>query len=198
LGKMILSEFPRVVVLLIGAPSDLPLVAQMHGLFGAEDQARVLNVAGKFGLAELCALLRMSELLITNDSGPLHLAEALATPTVSFFGPETPMLYGPTGENQIVFYKGIYCSPCLNVHNQKQAPCKGNNVCLKLVSPEEVFASTKKLLQGLTLSSPYRVSFDVPLNELLTDYRSAQPASFFTPEAIPGAALREASSKSRR
>src|SRR5690348_17725661 len=33
-------------------------------------------------------------------------------------------------------------------HNQKQAPCKGNNVCLKLVSPEEVFASTQKLLQG--------------------------------------------------
>src|SRR5690348_3340437 len=197
LGKMILSEFPRVVVLLIGAPSDLPLVTQMHALFGAEDRTRVLNVAGKFGLAELCALLRMSELLITNDSGPLHLAEALATPTVSFFGPETPMLYGPTGDNQIVFYKGIYCSPCLNVHNQKQAPCKGNNVCLKLVSPEEVFASTQKLLQGLTLSSPYRVSFDVPLNELLTDYRSAKPASFVTPNAVPGDALREASSKSR-
>ena len=198
LSKMILSEFPGVVVLLIGAPSDLPFVRQMHALFSVEDQARVLNVAGKFGLAELCALLRRSELLITNDSGPLHLAEALATPTVSFFGPETPMLYGPTGDNQIVFYKGIYCSPCLNVHNQKQAPCKGNNVCLKLISPAEVFASTKKLLQGSTLSSPYRVSFDVPLNELLTDYRSASPASLSTPDAVAADAPREASGKSRR
>ena len=111
---------------------------------------------------ELCALLQRSALLITNDSGPLHLAEALATPTVSFFGPETPLLYGPTGDNQVVFYKGIYCSPCLNVHNQKQAPCKGNNVCMKLINPDEVFASANMLLRGLPVASPFRVTFDVP------------------------------------
>jgi lipopolysaccharide heptosyltransferase II len=170
--ELVLSEFPQVVVLLIGAPSDLPLVNKLHAMVCSEDQRRALNVAGKFNLSELCALLRTSDLLITNDSGPLHLAEALATPAVSFFGPETPLLYGPTGDNQVVFYKGIYCSPCLNVHNQKQAPCKGNNVCMKLISPEEVFASTKIILQGLPFSSPYRVSFDVPVSDLLTDYRS--------------------------
>jgi lipopolysaccharide heptosyltransferase II len=187
--KLVLSEFPEVVILLIGAPSDLPLVTKMDALVGSEDQGRVLNVAGKFSLPELCALLQMSKLLITNDSGPLHLAEALATPTVSFFGPETPQLYGPTGDNQVVFYKGIYCSPCLNVHNQKKAPCKGNNVCMKLISPDEVFASAKMLLQGLPVFSPFRVSFDVPIKELLTDYHSFKPDSSPPPDAVPVAVL---------
>jgi lipopolysaccharide heptosyltransferase II len=184
----VLSEFPEVVVLLIGAPSELPLVAKMHSLVGSDHQGRVLNVAGKFSLPELCGLLRTSELLITNDSGPLHLAEALAVPTVSFFGPETPSLYGPTGDSHVVFYKGIYCSPCLNVHNQKKAPCNGNNVCMKLISPEEVFASTKMLLQGLQVSSPFRVTFDVSLKELLTDYHTL-PSVSSAPDAVPVSAL---------
>ncbi len=186
----VLSEFPEVVVLLIGAPSELPLVAKMHSLVGSDNQGRVLNVAGKFSLPELCGLFRTSELLITNDSGPLHLAEALAVPTVSFFGPETPLLYGPTGDSHVVFYKGIYCSPCLNVHNQKKAPCNGNNVCMKLISPDEVFASTKMLLRGLRVSSPFRVTFDVSLKELLTDYHTL-PLVSSAPNAVPVSVLSE-------
>jgi ADP-heptose:LPS heptosyltransferase len=187
--QLILLKFPEIVVLLIGAPSDLPLVTKMHTLVDSEDQNGVLNVAGKFSLPELCALLQMSELLITNDSGPLHLAEALARPTLSFFGPETPLLYGPTGDNQVVFYKGIYCSPCLNVHNQKTAPCNGNNVCMKVIGPDEVFASTNMLLQGLPVFPRFRVSFDVSIKELLTDYHSFKPDSFPAPDAVPVAAL---------
>ena len=189
--QLVLSEFPEVVIFLIGAPSDLPFVTKLHALLASEDQRRVLNVAGKFSLPELSALLQLSALLITNDSGPLHLAEALATPTVSFFGPETPMLYGPTGDNQVVFYKGIYCSPCLNVQNQKQAPCKGNNVCMKLIDPDEVFASTKMLLQGVPVPSPFRVTFDVSAEELLTDYHSLKLTSRSTSDAVPVAVLPE-------
>jgi lipopolysaccharide heptosyltransferase II len=192
--KMVLSEFPETVVLLIGAPSDVPLVGKLHALVDSEDQTRVLNIAGKFSLPELCAALQISDLLVTNDSGPLHVAEALATPTVSFFGPETPLLYGPTGDNQIVFYKGIYCSPCLNVHNQKKAPCNGNNVCMKLISVDEVFASMRKILLGLPLASPYRVSFDVSAHDLLTDHRSLNLASPATPEAVPAGVASERNS----
>jgi lipopolysaccharide heptosyltransferase II len=192
--KMVLSDFPETVVLLIGAPSDVPLVGKLHALIDWEDQTRVMNVAGKFNLPELCAVLQISDLLVTNDSGPLHVAEALATPTVSFFGPETPLLYGPTGDNQIVFYKGIYCSPCLNVHNQKKAPCNGNNVCMKVISPGEVFASTRRILLGLPLASPYRVSFDVSAHDLLTDYRSLNVPSSPLPEAVPVGAADERNS----
>ena len=189
--RSILSEFLDVTILLVGAPSDVLAVTKLCSLLSSEDQARTLNVAGKFSLAELCALLTKSELLITNDSGPLHIAEALAVPTISFFGPETPLLYGPTGDTHVVFYKGIYCSPCLNVHNQKTAPCKGNNVCMQLISPDEVFASTKMLLQGKQVSSPFRVAFDVSAKQLLTDYHTFESVSSLASEAVPVALLPE-------
>lgn len=182
--RSILSDFPDVTILLIGAPSDVPAVAKMCSLLDCEDRERLLNVAGKFSLEEFCSLLRKSELLITNDSGPLHIAEALGVPTISFFGPETPVLYGPTGDTHVVFYKGIYCSPCLNVHNQKKAPCNGNNVCMQLISPDEVFASTKMLLQGRQVSSPFRVTFDVSAKQLLIDYHSLESASSVASEYV--------------
>ncbi len=189
--RSILSEFLDATLLLIGAPSDVPAVTKVSNLLSSEDQARTLNVAGKFGLEEFCALLRKSELLITNDSGPLHIAEALAVPTISFFGPETPVLYGPTGESHVVFYKGIYCSPCLNVHNQKKAPCNGNNVCMQLINADDVFASAKMLLQGKQVSSPFRVNFDVSAQQLLVDYHSPESVSSVASEVVPVALLPE-------
>jgi len=98
----------------------------------------VINLTGQSRLEDLIVLLGNSLLFIGNDSGPLHLAEALNTPTVSFFGPETPSLYGPRGREHIVFYKGLYCSPCLNIYNVKTAMCGGNNKCMQAITVEEV------------------------------------------------------------
>lgn len=189
--RRVLREFSHVTVILIGAACDVPLVTQVHNQFGAEEQKRVFNLAGRFDLRGLCGLLRLSELLVTNDSGPLHIAEALRTPTVSFFGPETPLLYGPTGDHHEVFYKGIYCSPCLNVQNLKKAPCNGNNVCMKLISVDEVFASVRRLFEGRPTTSPFRVPFDVPARELLTDYRSRDWHLSVVPAAVRIAVARQ-------
>ena len=67
---------------------------------------------------------------------------ALGIPTISFFGPETPSLYGPVSGEYYVFYKNIYCSPCLNIYNTKNSDCK-NNECLKLIKPGEVLELIK-------------------------------------------------------
>jgi len=81
----------------------------------------------------------MSALFISNDcGGPLHIAAALGTPTVSFYGPETPSLYGPAGDLNTVFYAGTYCSPCLSVYNAKTAMCDGENRCMRNITPSEV------------------------------------------------------------
>jgi ADP-heptose:LPS heptosyltransferase len=109
-----------------------------------ESQDKVVNFAGKLSIGQLAALFRRTSLFISCDSGPLHLAISLNVPTVSFFGPETPILYGPVGEEQVVFYKNLYCSPCLNVYNVKtamygQKRCfEGENRCMQGISPEEV------------------------------------------------------------
>lgn len=108
---------------------------------------RILNLAGKLKLDELIELIRGSELLITNDSGPLHLAGLLGTKTVSFFGPETPVLFGPIGNGHRVLFKGIDCSPCITVYNAKTVRCiRGIPECLSQITPEEALLTVKEAL----------------------------------------------------
>ena len=90
-------------------------------------------MCGKINISQLITVLGYCDLFITNDSGPLHLAMILDIPTISFFGPETPVTYGPQGEKHTVFYEDIYCSPCINIYNAKSTKCT-NNICLKRVS----------------------------------------------------------------
>ena len=93
--------------------------------------------------------------MITNDSGPLHIAEWYGTKIVAFFGPETPVIYGPRSKDALVFYlKDKYCSPCINVYDNKKSLygdiCKDNK-CLSEIKPIEVFEKTEErfLLSGL-------------------------------------------------
>ena len=101
----------------------------------------LIDLCGVIGLEQLVLLLQRSHLFIGNDSGPLHLAAAAGIPTVSFFGPETPALYGPRGGAHTVLYKGIPCSPCLNVYNSKDNSSCRNNVCMKSIGVDEAWAA---------------------------------------------------------
>lgn len=90
----------------------------------AAQGARAHNVAGDLdllGLAQICA---GSRLVISNDSGPLHVAAASGAPVVGFFGPETPVLYGPAGEGHLVFHESMSCSPCINAEQGKRIKCR--------------------------------------------------------------------------
>ncbi len=72
----------------------------------------VKNLMGKTNLPVMVQLLRKSCMLLTNDSGPMHIAAALQVPTVSFFGPTDPSKTGPYGDIHKVFKSTINCSPC--------------------------------------------------------------------------------------
>lgn len=109
---------------------------------------KIINLAGQLSIGQLAALFKKSELLVTNDSGPLHLAVAVGVPTVSFFGPETPVLYGPIGENHTVFFKGIDCSPCINVHDSKTVRCRsGKAKCMESIEVDEVLNHVSQYLR---------------------------------------------------
>lgn len=98
---------------------------------------QIVNLAGSLSIGQLLALLARVDLLISNDSGPLHMAAVQGIDTISFFGPETPRLYGPAGRGRhCVIHKGLFCSPCLNVYNNKHTECR-DNVCLKSISVAE-------------------------------------------------------------
>jgi len=134
-------------VALIGGSSEINYVDSLVQCFNKKID-RLLNFAGKTSINELFSLINYCKLLITNDSGPAHIAEFLGVPSIIFFGPETPQLYGNLRNNSVNLYKNIGCSPCLNAYNGKKAICKGNNLCLKQIRHEEVFGPIKKLSKG--------------------------------------------------
>lgn len=83
----------------------------------------VTDLSGKTSASELITLIGSSSCLITNDSGPLHIASALNIPVIAFFGPETPVRYGPLSNERLVFYKDLECSPCMSISNSKTVNC---------------------------------------------------------------------------
>jgi ADP-heptose:LPS heptosyltransferase len=97
-------------------------------------------------IRELIALFHLSSLLVSNDGGPCHFASMTPVPAILFFGPETPVLYGPLGGNASVFHTELSCSPCLTAYNHRVTPCDGDNVCLKTILPETVLRKALELL----------------------------------------------------
>lgn len=132
----------NVKIVLIGDAEDVPYVNMFVKM--AEWPKGLINLAGKLDIGALAVLLKKAKLLITNDSGPLHVAVCLGVATVSFFGPEVPERYGPLGKGHTIFYSGVYCSPCLNVYNQKTAPCDGKNICMQKIDVQDVYNTIKK------------------------------------------------------
>lgn len=125
-------------IIFIGSQEDLPYVENTIALLSPKGKTSVHNFAGKLSLAQLAYLSGRSKLFISNDSGPLHLASYLGIPTISFFGPETPVIYGPVGEFDTIFYCDLDCSPCVRIKKYKSADCRNNQRCLKAIKPEEV------------------------------------------------------------
>jgi len=111
-----------------------------------------VNCAGDLSLGELIALLQRSVLLLTNDSGVMHIAAAAGTPVVALFGPESPMLYGPSGISRTI-YKSLPCSPCLNVYNAKLFVCPYRARCMKEITVGEVVEAFT-LISSETFATP--------------------------------------------
>ncbi len=126
----------------IGAKGEQATVSEVLALLTPEVRERCVDLSGRTSVVDLMVLLSRAALAITNDSGPLHLAAALDVPTVSFFGPETPALYGPVGSLHLVFYAGHWCSPCLSVYNAKIAMCAGENECMRRIVLDDVVTRT--------------------------------------------------------
>lgn len=131
-------------VLLLGGPDEGAYVEHVRALVGPT-ALPVHNVAGAVSFAGFLALLERLNLLLTNDSGPLHVAASLGTPTVSLWGPGHPEHYTPHGAKHVVFYRPIYCSPC--IYTTDVSPCGGDNQCLKRLHWRRVARAVCRLLE---------------------------------------------------
>lgn len=137
---------------LIGDRSERAYVDGLVRSLGDEARRHVVDTSGRLTLGELMALIASAACVVTNDTGPMHLAFALGRPTVCLFGPVDPLHYGFDTANVETLYVPVFCSPC--VHENENPPCGGNNVCMQLIEPDHVLAAVHRLLHGAAAPRP--------------------------------------------
>lgn len=136
LSSMIDTRLHRRVVVLYG-PSEEAGAAKI-----ARSSSAVL--APRTSLKQMGAILSLSKLMITNDSGPMHIAAALGVPTLAIFGPTSPHLQGPYGNiSEIVRNERLDCLEC------NLTKCPIGNPCMKELHPRTVLEHLEKLTKRL-------------------------------------------------
>jgi lipopolysaccharide heptosyltransferase I len=130
-------------VVLIGGPDDRRDVSQLKALA----KASVIDLTGAVPLGCLPALLSKSGALITNDSGPMHVAAALGIPVVAMFGPTSAVRTGPYGSGHQVLTGPVPCSPCFSRVCRHSPELE----CLHLITPDEVVEAVRRRLTAPTI-----------------------------------------------
>ena len=139
LASMLLDFFPGIEIAVTGADKDEDLASYIVKESGGK---RCFSIAGKTTLEELAAVFSLSKLVVSSDSGPLHLASATGATTISIFGPTSRYVTGPRskGEN-IVITEEVECEVPCYIDN-----CGKDYNCMRKISPEKVFSAAKNIL----------------------------------------------------
>src|SRR5262245_20546008 len=137
-ADLLATEFGLSVVL-IGSEAERTIAENIRSRM--KTKSAVLN--GRTSLETLIGVLAESSLMITNDSGPMHIAAALGTPTVAIFGSTDERATGPLGLRTRIVRRPVECSPCL------LRECPIDHRCMNGVSVEDVRQDARELFQRL-------------------------------------------------
>jgi heptosyltransferase-2 len=124
-------------IVIVGDKATRPLAARMC----ASSPQRIIDTTGQTSVLQLAALLECCHVVITNDTGPMHVACAVHTPVVAIFGSTDPIATGPLGPEAVVVRTPLPCSPCL----RRSCP-DGHYKCMQAISVDEVEAAVLGLL----------------------------------------------------
>jgi ADP-heptose:LPS heptosyltransferase len=149
LARRVLAHESEPRIVFTGAPNEAAQAGVMVRELGSD---RVVSAAGRTSLRELFALYTLADVLVTNDSGPAHFSAMTEVSAIILFGPETPALYGPMSDRAQVVWKGLACSPCVNIYNHRFSPCN-NNVCMQMITVDEVYG---RVCEALAERQPKR------------------------------------------
>ncbi len=136
------QKYPDDLILITGSPAEFAYVEKVRVVANIKN---ALNFAGQVSFAELPPLYTLSDVMVTNDSGPGHFSAVTPLRTVVLFGPETPALYGSVG-NSIAITANLACSPCVSAANHRKTPCH-DNVCMQAITVPQVLDKVIKQLQ---------------------------------------------------
>jgi heptosyltransferase II len=125
-------------ILLVGGPDERSIAGEV----AANMRTQPLNVAGKTSVRELMALLSQCRLLVTNDSGPMHVAAAFGVPIAAIFGSTDHTTTSPLAPSCRIVRTPTACAPCLKTE------CPTDHRCMTAVSVEDVLGAARNLLRG--------------------------------------------------
>lgn len=127
--------------IIFGGSSDKDLANEIIGLM----ETKAVSVAGKTSLKQLGAFIERCNILITNDSGPMHIAEAVNTPVIALFGPTVVEFgFAPLNKQDIIINNDLACRPC-SLHGSQKCPEKHFN-CMNMITVDEVITAAMKIL----------------------------------------------------
>ncbi|MCC2640301.1 MAG: putative Lipopolysaccharide heptosyltransferase [Nitrospira sp.] len=141
-----LSEAHGFPIVFIGGPAERAESLAVASLM----RTKAVDLTGQTPVGLLPGLLRRSALLVTNDSGPMHIAAAVETPVVALFGPTDPARTGPYGRGHLVLSHAVECSPCFSRDCGRAARLE----CLTEVRPEQVVRAVQQQLSRSTGQRP--------------------------------------------
>ena len=133
----------RVAIVVVGGSEDASLAAEITAAVGRSG-GRAASSCGRLTLRQSAEVIRRAAVLVTNDSAPLHLAQAVETPTVAIFGSTVPAFgFGPRGpRDRVVEFAGLSCRPC-SAHGPRSCPL-GHHLCMKSLRVEDVFQAIEE------------------------------------------------------
>jgi lipopolysaccharide heptosyltransferase I len=114
--------------LVIGSKGDMDIAEKVV----QTSQGKAISLAGKTNLRELIGIMRHARIVISNDSGPMHIAAGFKVPVVAIFGPTSPVRTGPYGKGHIVIKSDLKCAPCFKKH------C-GDLKCMQGITVDDVY-----------------------------------------------------------
>ena len=132
---------------IVGAPGEETLGLYVAGLM----RTRPVVLSGKTSLGELKAVIQRCRLFLTNDTGPMHIANALGTPVVAVFGPTNHTTTSPYGEDHILVRTSVDCSPCM------LRECPIDHKCMTGVTVEQVVRAAEQVLAERESSPPRKI-----------------------------------------
>jgi ADP-heptose:LPS heptosyltransferase len=143
------QRYSHDLILITGSPAEFEYVEKVRAIANVKN---ALNFAGQVSFAELPPLYTLSDVMVTNDSGPGHFSAVTPLRTVVLFGPETPALYGSVGKS-ISITANLACSPCVSAANHRKTPCH-DNVCMQAITVPQVL---EKMVYQLNEADQARV-----------------------------------------
>lgn len=131
-----LQEKNRAEILIQGSADE----AKLAGAIASSMKKKPINITG-ITLRQLAGITSFANLFITNDTGPMHMANALRVPVIAVFGPTDPRVTGPFHQPSAVIKKDVPCWPC------SYRECPFDHRCMEEIDPEEVFYASRNFLQ---------------------------------------------------